>query len=247
MAGAAPAVDVFIRSYHRDRAWLALALRAIAHYLHGHRRVVVVMPHASRERIGSLADDAGPAVMFHFCPDVADDYLGQQLTKLDADCWTDADVILHVDSDQLFLAPCDVRARLFDGTRLRADHGPGGRRPGSDGWLRCAPGFFGTDFDTLRGRDLTGPPPLAVPREVYGGLRDYCRRRHGLTLADYAARLGADRFCEFSLLRGYALLFAPAACAWGERNPLPECRTFWSRRDTPASIAAHLPAALRAP
>lgn len=243
MRGAAPAVDVFIRSYHRDRAWLALALRAIAQYLHGHRRVVVVMPGASRERIGDLAGEA----VFHFCADVADDYLGQQLTKLHADCWTDADVILHVDSDQLFLAPCDLRERLFDGSRLRIDLACDRQRPAGDGWLRCAPGFFGTDFDRLRGLDLTGPPPLAMPREVYGGLRAYCQRRHGMTLCDYAARLGADRFCEFSLLRGYALLFVPDALTWCEYNPLPECRTFWSRRDTPAGIAAQLPAALQAP
>jgi len=245
--GAVPAVDVFIRSYHRDRAWLALALRAIAHYLHGHRRVVVVMPRTSRERIGDLAADAGPDATFNFCTDVADDYLGQQLTKLHADCWTDAEVILHVDSDQLFLAPCDVRERLFDDTRLRIDHACDGQRPGDDGWLRCAPEFFGPDFAPARGRDLTGPPPLAMPRQVYKGLRDYCQRRHGMSLADYAARLGADRFCEFSLLRGYALLFAPDAFTWVEHNPLPECRTFWSRRDTPAGIAAQLPAALQAP
>ncbi len=247
MNGGAPAVDVFIRSYHRDRAWLDLALRAIAHYLHGHRRVVVVMPRGSRERIGDLAVHAGPDVTFLFCADVADDYLGQQLTKLHADCWTDADVILHVDSDQLFLSPCDVRERLFDGTRLRADHALDQLRPRSDGWLRCAPDFFGPDFAPARGLDLTGPPPLAMPRHVYKGLREYCPRRHGMTLADYAARLGADRFCEFSLLRAYALLFAPDALTWSERHPLPECRTFWSRRDTPAGIAAQLPAALQVP
>lgn len=231
---ASPTVDVFIRSYHRDRAWLALALRAIARYLHGHRRVVVVVPRASRERMG----DTGNATV-EYCEDYADDYLGQQLTKLHADLCTDADIILHLDSDQVFVAPCDVR-QLFDGARIRIDYRADGNRPATDGWRRAARDFFGDEPPW----DLTAPPPLAVPRELYAGLRAFCLHRHGCTLADYALRQGADRFCEFALLRGYALRCGGDICTWSEAPLLPQCRTFWSRLQTPAGIAAQLPAAL---
>ena len=235
MAGSAsPTVDVFIRSYHRDRAWLALALRAIAHYLHGHRRVVVVMPRSSRDRMGETGN-----VHVEYCADYADDYLGQQITKLHADLHTDADVILHLDSDQVLVAPCDVR-QLFDGARIRIDYRADGNRPATDGWRRAARDFFGDEPPW----DLTVPPPLAMPRELYAGLRAFCLRRHGCTLIDYALRQGADRFCEFALLRGYALRFAGDLCTWSTAPPLPQCRTFWSRRETPAGIAAQLPAAL---
>lgn len=238
--GVHPTVDVFIRSYHRDRAWLALALRAIHMFLRGHRRVVVVLPRASAERMGDLTERMAAQVTFHFCDNEADDYLGQQVTKLHADTYTDAQVILHLDADQLFLAPCDV-SQLFDGARVRMDHGAASNRPAGDGWRRCAADFFGRALAW----DLTVPPPLAMPRQVYAGLREECLRRHGLALPDYARRRGADRFCEFALLRAQALLFASDRCSWQEHGPLPQCRTFWSRRQTPASIAAQLPASLR--
>jgi hypothetical protein len=235
MAGtASPTVDVFIRSYHRDRAWLALALRAVARYLRGHRRVVVVVPRSSAGRMGDI-DNATVAC----CEDYADDYLGQQITKLHADLYTNADVILHLDSDHVLVAPCDVR-QLFDAARLRMDYRAEGNRPVTDGWRRAALAFFGDEPPW----DLTGPPPLAVPRELYAGLRAFCLLHHGCTLAGYALRQGADRFCEFALLRGYALRFGGDLCAWTEGPLLPQCRTFWSRRETPASIAAQLPAAL---
>jgi len=236
-AAAGPSVDVFIRSYHRDRAWLALALRAIGRYLHGHRRVVVVLPRGSRDRIGDMA---AAGAVFSFCDDYEEDYLGQQITKLHADLHTDAEVILHLDSDQVFLAHCDLHRQLFDGARVRIDYHASSNRPASDGWRRCGPAFFGDDLPW----DLTVAPPLAVPRHLYAGLRDFCQRRHGCTLTDYALRQRADRFCEFSLLRGYALRFGGDCCAWHEAPLLPQCRTFWSRRETPASVAAHLPAGL---
>ena len=231
---ASPTVDVVIRSYHRDRAWLALALRAIARYLRGHRRVVVVMPRSSRDRV---ADCRNATV--EYCEDYADDYLGQQITKLHADLYTDAGVILQLDSDQVFVAPCDVR-QLFEGPCIRMDYRAHGNRPVTDGWRRAAVDFFGDEPPW----DLTVPPPLAVPRQLYAELRAFCLRRHGCTLADYALRQGGDRFCEFALLRGYALRFAGDACAWTAAPLLPQCRTFWSRRETPAGIAAQLPAEL---
>jgi hypothetical protein len=240
--GAHPTVDVFIRSYHRDRAWLALALRAIRVHLRGHRRVVVVLPRASAERMGEMIEQACDQVAFHFCDNWADDYLGQQVTKLHADTYTDAQVILHMDADQLLLAPCDI-GQLFDGHRVRVDYRAASNRPAGDGWGRCAADFFGQELAW----DLTVPPPLAMPRAVYAGLREQCMERHGMALPDYALRRGADRFCEFALLRAQALLFAPERCSWQEQGPLPQCRTFWSRRETPAGIAAQLPASLRCP
>lgn len=240
VAGALPTVDVFIRSYHRDRAWLALALRAIRVHLRGHRSVVVVLPRASAGRMGDLAEQAGIDVAVHYCENWADDYLGQQVTKLHADTYTDADVIVHVDADQLFLAPCDV-AQLFDGGRVRVDYRATGGRPPGDGWGSCAADFFGQPLPW----DMTVPPPLALPRHVYGALRAQCEQRHGVSMPAYALQRGADRFCEFALLRAQALLFAPDCCSWQEQHPLPQCHTFWSRRETPASIATRLPLSLQ--
>jgi hypothetical protein len=232
-------IDIVIRSYHRDQRWLALALRSIGLYVTGHRRVVVVVPKASLPRM-TIAELAAPGVRLRICRDYENDYLGQQITKLHADRHTDAELIVHLDSDQVFLAPCDLRARLLDGTRPRLAFGTADRRPAGDGWLRCPEVFFGQPLD----RDLTLPPPVIMRRQVYSALRAYCRRRHERSLAGYAAATAPDRFCEFALLRGFVLLSQPDGYSWVDAELLPECRTFWSRAQTPRAVAHQLPAAL---
>jgi hypothetical protein len=236
--------DIFIRSFHRDRYWLALALRSIAAFVSGHRRVVVVVPRSSLGRM-EPTDIASHGVQLRVCGDYADDYLGQQVTKLHADLYTDADVILHLDSDQVFVAPCDLSARLFDRGRPRMAWEQDSVRPRTDGWRRCPTAFLGEPVQP----DVTGPPPLVVPRDVYPRIRAFCRETHGMSIRRYAFAVGAAQFCEFALLRGFVLAREPERCAWVEsdRHPLlPECRNFWSRTQTPDSVAGSLPAELTA-
>ncbi|MFG2910271.1 hypothetical protein ACGF13_35135 [Kitasatospora sp. NPDC048286] len=240
-----PVIDVFIRSYHRDRQWLDLALRSIALFASGHRQVVVVVPRSSLERMEPSAIESTGARL-STCRDYTDDYLGQQITKLHADRYTDADMILHLDSDQVFTAPCELTARLFDHGRPRMAFDSGGTRPESDGWRRCPTTFYGEQVRA----DVTEPPPLIVPRHVYAGLRAHCRDAHGQSIGDYAHAAGFGRFCEFALLRGFALTREPERYTWVDTarhgRLLPECRSFWSRARTPASVADSLPPELTA-
>lgn len=236
-------IDIVIRSYYRDQAWLTLALRALERFVIGHRKVVVVLPRRSLERLDRLLQRADSRLVFRSCEDFTDDYLGQQVTKLHADLYTDADVILHLDSDQIFVAQCDLSERLFDGGKLRMNVQRSTDRAPSDGWRYCPSIFFGEPIAW----DLTAPPPLAVPRRLYASLREHCMRRHGKSLMDYAMDTSADRFCEMALLRGFALLYETSAFAWvdgGQSALIPECRSFWSRGTTPAEIAKEIPRCL---
>lgn len=239
----APSIDIVIRSYYRDLRWLALSLRSIDMFVTGHRQVVVVVPRASLPRVTAPALLFRAGVRVRACGDHADDYLGQQITKLHADQYTDADVIVHLDSDQVFVSFCDLRERLFEGGRPRTSFDTSDRRAVTDGWRRCPEVFFGQWIDW----DLTPPPPLVLPRHIYPALRGYCRRRHGVSMYTYAQATPPDRFCEVALLRGFALLNEPAGYTWVDvrhSDLLPECRTFWSRAETPESVAHTLPAPL---
>ncbi|MFD9498048.1 hypothetical protein [Streptomyces sp. NPDC060035] len=239
-----PTIDIFIRSYHRDRYWLALALRSIAVFASGHRRVVVVVPRSSLARMERSAIES-ERVHLYTCRDYADDYLGQQITKLNADLYTNAGSILHLDSDHVFVAPCNLKARLFDQGRARMALDSGSDRPETDGWRQCPTAFLGEPVRP----DLTAPPPMLVPRRVYSGLRAFCRDAHRMSISSYAFAAGAGRFCEFALLRGFALTREPERYLWVDaaRHPLlPECRNFWSRAQTPTSVAGSLPPELTA-
>ncbi|WP_169988231.1 hypothetical protein [Microbispora sp. H10836] len=239
----AASIDIVIRSYHRDRHWLALALRSVELFVTGQRNVVVVIPETSASRMDTAPLRDAPGVRLRLCPGGDDDYLGQQLTKLHADLLTDADLIVHLDSDQVFVQPCDLRERLWKEGRPWMAFSGGDRRPPRDGWRRSPAAFYGRPVHC----DLATPLPLAVPRHVYGAVREHSLVAHGVPIAEYARRAGAGRFSEAALLRGHALLFEPERYAWvdvRDADPLPECLTFWSRAETPASAAHRLPGAL---
>ncbi|MEU6666026.1 hypothetical protein [Streptomyces sp. NPDC046727] len=232
-------LDIVIRSFHRDRRWLALALRSIAVFASGHRRVVVVVPRSSLGRM-DREEIESDRVRLRVCRDYADDYLGQQITKLHADLYTDAEVILHLDSDQVFVAPCDLTARLFDHGRPRMAFDSRSTRPATDGWRQCPAAFLGEPVEP----DVTSPPPVVVPRDVYAAVRGWCRHAHGMPIDRYALTAGVGLFCEFALLRGFALTRERERYAWVDTAHgflLPECQNFWSRAQTPASVAGTLP------
>ncbi|MEO3808624.1 hypothetical protein ABGB17_06455 [Sphaerisporangium sp. B11E5] len=240
MTSRPPSVDIVIRSYHRDERWLALALRSVELFVTGHRDVIVVIPRTSSTRM-----DVPAGVRLHICPDADDDYLGQQLTKLHADLLTDAALILHLDSDQVFTRRCDLRERLWENGRPRMAFSSGDRRSPRDGWRRSPSEFFGRAVH----HDLAVPLPLAVPRHVYAAVRDHSLRAHGVPIEEYARRAGPAAFSEAALLRGHAYLFEPERYAWQDTrdaDPFPECLTFWSRAETPASVAHRLPGPLAA-
>jgi hypothetical protein len=238
-----PPIDILIRSYYRDRAWLVLAVSSIGVFVRGYRRVIVVVPDASLARVDWRREPALRDVDLRACRDFPDDYVGQQITKLHADTYTDAEVILHLDSDNVFVSPCDLSAALFEQGKLRITFAAAGR-PAADGWRRCASDFLRQDVPF----DLTGPPPVAFRRSTYGALRRFCREAHGLPLHEYASRLRGDRLCEFAMLRGYALLHEPEEYRWADasiHDALPECRRFWSRAQAPCGIVEQLPPPLR--
>jgi hypothetical protein len=221
-------VDILIRSYYRDARWLDRALRSIDTHVRGYRDVVVVVPRSS---VARMNPPRLPGVRVVQCADHPDDYLGQQLTKLHADAYTDADVVLHVDSDQEFVSRCDLRQDLHRDGLLRMAFDSSDTRPRTDGWRRCPSEFFGRRIDL----NVAAPLPLAVPRHVYAAVRHHCESAHGSRLERYAAAVGAHRFSEAALLRGHVLLHEPASVSWVDVSTtdfLTSCRTSWSRAGT---------------
>lgn len=241
-----PSIDILIRSYYRDAAWLALALRSIETFASGYRRVVVVLPAASAARVDLAALSEGSRVQVRTCEDFSDDYVGQQITKLHADRYSDADVVVVMDSDEAFVAPCDLAVRLLDGGTLRMAFASRSSRPTGDGWRQCPEAFLGR----LVGVDLTVPGPFAIHRDLCASVRAFCERKHDRSITDYALGLSPDRLCEMALLRGYALVQEPGRYAWidaSRTSLLPECRIFCSRSETPRDVADELPPAVTAP
>jgi Family of unknown function (DUF6492) len=233
-------VDVVVRSYYRDLQWLRYCLRSIDRFCSEFRRTVVVVPESCRERIQRSPLEQVEMV---FCPNYPDDYLGQQVTKLYADTMTDADFILHIDSDCTFHRPVKPADFFSDGrpelmiTPVEAFHvGPPWQRQ-----TERAVGFP-VKYDYMRRH------PHVYPRWLYEELRAHIRSVHGRELADYVLDQGPLGFSEFNALGALAHRDHPDAFSWGEWL-LPDyderfCRIHWSWGGLTAEIRNELEAIL---
>jgi len=196
-----------------------------------------VVPERSAKRLGRWDLDADRIVV---CEDFADDYLGQQVTKLHADLFTDAELIVHLDSDCVVRRPlrpvdlCDWRGRPRIAISPHSVFG--GRGP----WQRGTERLLGwpIHFDYMRRQ------PLAYPRWLYPALRRYAKLLHGVSLADYVLAQAPMDFSEFNGLGAFAHRHCPQQFAW-EVSPSSgydesHARIFWSWEGITAASESEL-------
>lgn len=231
---AALTIDIVIRTYFRDFRWLRAALKSVMRFATGHRRIIVVMPRSSLDRLP--ADLAAPSagVTLLTCAEYEDDYLGQQITKLSADRLSDADALAHIDSDCLFWSPCDLHRLLTEHGCIIIRHWRRSPRTATDGWRACVADFFGEPlpFDAL----VT--PPLLFPRDLYGDLRKASLSLHGCLLETWALGRRADTLSEFGLLAAAAWFWHRERFVWRDADDEVTwpCRQYWSRAPALQSV-----------
>lgn len=221
------AIDILIRTYFRDFPWLNLSLRSIVKFVEGYRRVVVVMPGSSIERLRGEEIPALARAVVLRCDDCENDYLGQQVSKLYADTFSDAGVIAHVDSDCIFRKACALPELLTKNGRPVVRMLWRSRRPASDGWRRCIADFHGEPlpFDAL------ATPPFVFSRATYAALRENCLSRHGIDLKHWSLSRRIDSLSEFGLLAAQAWFHHRNDYCWVVADDEIDwpCHAYWSR------------------
>jgi hypothetical protein len=216
--------DLFIRSYWKDLGWLRHCLESIVIYCHGFRDVVVVAPQSSRERMQRAGLWEGARYLWR--RNYADDYLGQQATKLQADLHTDADLICHVDSDCVFnvrTTPNDLMRAGRPFIARRSIAALGGRSP----WRAPTEKFLG--WPVLD--DYMCHPPFLYPRWIYGEVRAHAMAVHGVDIETYLAAQPPRGFSEFNVLGALAWARHRGEFVWIDAEtspPAPRCRWYWS-------------------
>jgi hypothetical protein len=231
-------IDIVIRTWFRDFRWLALSLRSILRFVDGYRRIVVVMPESSFDRLPKGVVPDTKCITVATCAEFTNDYLGQQITKLHADEFTDASLIVHLDSDCIFEAKCDLRALLIRGDLITVRGAWSSRRQARDGWRQCVVDFYGRMLPF----DAVVPPPLMFPASLYGELRSHCRSVHKVDIAQWVLARQIDTVSEYGLLAGEAWFRRPEEFFWSDiaNEPLWPCRQYWSHTVRAAEIQRRL-------
>lgn len=245
----APTLDIFIRTYPKDYPWLAYALKSIHQNVTGFRRIIVTTPDASG--LAHLTDETLIEV-----PDLKDGYLGQQLTKLEAWKFTDADFITYWDSDVIAARKFDIWDEFFskysgswttftgeDGATTTSVWYGGGACP-------VSPIIYYTPYDQLSGgvlkwkaitEKVMGCPvdfeymrrlPLTYHTATIADACSYIEKHHGMTPAQYIESQPYREFSEFNFIGAVAMLDDTKSYDWRRTDkdhlkPNP-CRQFWS-------------------
>jgi hypothetical protein len=179
------------------------------------------------------------------CEDYIDDYLGQQISKLYADEISDADYLIHLDSDCVFVRHTLVWEDLFREEKPIHIYRNRSIRPIIDGWRNSIPNVLGIDTD----KEFMVTLPAVYPRGIYVALRQFVMIRHGLKMSDLILAQRPDQFSEFSILGAYAFQYMKYCFTWIESGTESlvnwPCVQFWGRGCSPSDIAHLLPADLR--
>lgn len=235
--------DLFVRSYWKDLEWLTLCLASITKYCRGFRSVIIVLPRSSEPWLRRFV--LPPGVRVELCDCYRDDYLGQQVTKLLADTFTDADYICHVDSDCVFfrsISPEDLIVNGKPHVLMRPCDTLGRHRP----WQKPTEQFLRSKVTD----DFMYHPPFTFPRWLYARLREHSLAIHGVDIETYVTAQLPRGFSEYNALGAFAWRHYRDRFSWVDitisPSSKPHCRWYWSWGGIDAAIRGEIRAILDA-
>ena len=218
-----PIVDIFIRTYSADLKWLSYCLRSIEKYCTGFRDVIIVIPQSQHHLLTgfSLTKEK-----ISTCPDYKDDYLGQQITKLEADRYTDADFILFTDSDTLFTQPVTPKDFTREGKPLilKTKYE---KVESAIIWKAVTEKALGFPIAFEFMRRL----PFCYHSSTLNAVRNHIKERHNKDYSDYIQTQPNRAFSEFNTVGAYADKFEQDKYDFQDTDeglPTLYVRQFWS-------------------
>lgn len=184
--------EIFIKSYPADYEWLQFCLRSIQRFATGFRRVVVVVPD------GAPCPPTGTSEKVLRVHEQGEGYLQQQNIKLHADCLSDAEFFLYLDSDVILTRPICPEDMIVQARRPRwlytpytsIDNGDGQtwKEPTAKLMMRPVPNEF------MRRH------PFCIPRWALIGFREWMWKAHGMSLERYIMSQPNREFSEFNAI-----------------------------------------------
>jgi len=211
-----PTVDLVIKSYPADYQWLSLCLRSIQKFATGFNQVIVLLP-----RSDPLPLTAETVVYL----DAPEGYLAQQVAKLNADQHTQADYIVHFDSDMVFTRPVTPDFFFKDGKPIWVV------TPFQDKEMRAWMHVMVKCFHKMPPYEFMRKCSIVAPRWIYAKFREFIQDYHGVTMEQYVMNQPANEYSEYNCLGFFAWLHHREVFHWHDTE-IEGCdwpfRQFWS-------------------
>lgn len=218
-------LDIFTRSYAKDIPFLSYMLRSAHKFARGWDNIVIVVPESDRAAFQGM-NLTQEKVYFIEEPAGVSGYMAQQITKLNADCFTEAEYIAYVDSDCLFYKPFNIQEELIKDGKPLMMKTPYAELPPDLPWRACTEKAIGCEapYETMRRQ------PIVVKAEFLDRFRRHIAHIHGKTVNDYIA--GETTFSEFNALGSYLHKYHNNELVWLDTStePVPDqwCYQAWS-------------------
>jgi len=230
--------DIFIRSFDGDFEWLKYCLRSIQRFATGFRRTIVVVPNGQ-------TPPTGTAEVVFSIHESGDGYMGQQVTKLHADCFSDAEFILAMDSDTIFTRPVNPDDFVVNRRKVRWLYTPYSSLSG-DGSQTWKP-ITEKVMMRLVENEFMRRHPLVAPRWVLQGFREWMWKIHGMSIEAYVMSQPDRNFSEWNALGAYLWFYHHDKIEWQNTNDdigIPCVHQSWSHGGLNDDLRNHLEKAL---
>ncbi|SMF43084.1 hypothetical protein SAMN02982917_2184 [Azospirillum oryzae] len=192
---------IFIRTYYKDCERLEFTLRSIRKFCSGFSGVTVACPENSIDLVSAVTKSTGfdsPIL----CNHLSNDFIGQQITKLNADKYCKYDYICHIDSDCIFVRETNPSDLFLEGRPLMLmapyNYFYGARH--NVPWQTITSKFVGRQVDYEFMRRF----PLTYPRQMYIDLRDHFHNFHNYEINEVWKHIWGDYFSEFNLMGAFS-------------------------------------------
>ncbi len=194
--------DIFIKTYMGDAGFIGYCLRSIDKFATGFRNVVILVPRGDWRPALPLSRGT-----LHEVDEQGDGYLWQQVCKLKAHEYTDADYILYLDSDTIFNQPVTPET-YFEGGKPLWLMTPWEKT--ETPWQPIVEKFLGQPvaFEFMRRH------PQMVPRWLLDEIGVFCLRVHGMPIEQYVMSRPNRDFSEFNCMGAYAYQFHRDKFLW---------------------------------
>ncbi len=208
-------IDILIVSYRKDLEWFRWSTLVLKANLTGYRNIIATVPHADVPFFAPICEERGiKLVGREEWPGKG--YHSQQWEKISADSYSDAEYIVHMDSDTFIAKPTDLSEYFVDG---------------KPAWMWSYYSDFQGDVPwkapTKRATGLDCPMefmcafPFILHRSTYQLTRDHLQRQHNMPPMEYislAADRGSTSFSEFNVLGRIAFEFQQDGYFFLDRN-----------------------------
>jgi hypothetical protein len=210
-------VDLHIVSFRKDLEWCRYAIRSVRKYATGFGGVTLVVPTSDKAMFEGMADRL---VTFEQRSWRGFLHHSVMVHRADEAC-PDADFIVHMDSDCMFVEPVTPEDYVRDGKALMMRERfelirtayTGKFRSGAARfrWKQVAEKVLGfpVDYETMVRH------PSVHPRRLYLEVRRHIERTHGVPFDEYVlGRWSRMKYAEFPVLGAYALKVHPDLYEW---------------------------------